>query len=88
MNAVIPNLKSQLSYAMYRIVIGALIGFSASLALGYLWTCYNNDFSFGIGLYIFRYPLIGLGILVIGFIGAVIGAIFSLFSKKWNERKL
>ena len=88
MNSAFPNPKSQSSYAMYRIIIGAFIGFSVFSALGYLLACYNNDLSFGIGIYIFRYPVFGLGLLVVGFMGAVIGAIASLFSKKWNERKL
>jgi hypothetical protein len=88
MKLAFTNSKTELKYAMYRIPIGALLGFSATSIIGYILACYNNDLSFKIAIYIFRYPNLGLSLLLVSFIGAVIGAIASLFSKKWNQGKL
>jgi len=80
--------KINLHYAIYRLVIGALIGFTVTLLLGYFWACYKNNISLETGFSIFGYPIVGLGLTVVCFFGAVVGAIAGLFSKKWKEKNL
>ena len=82
------NTKSSLSYARKRLIMGAVIGFLLTLIFGYIWSVYKYNIPWKTGFNLFWYPFIGLGWIVLSFIGAVVGAIASLFTKKWKEKNL
>ena len=80
--------KVKLNYARNRIIAGAGIGFLLTLIVGYFWACYKHNIPLKAGFNIFWHPIVGLGLTVISFLGAVVGAIASLFTKKWKEKNL
>ncbi|HAW52407.1 MAG TPA: hypothetical protein DCX54_08800 [Flavobacteriales bacterium] len=72
------------TYAIRRILIGALIGFVLSFLLAYLYACFKDGISVTVGIRIFRNPYIGMWLVGISFFGTIIGALASMFSKKWK----
>jgi hypothetical protein len=60
-----------------RMLLGAAAGFMLLVAVGYYWRVYPGPV----------HPLAGMGLLFLGFVGAVLGAIVSLFSRKWESQK-
>lgn len=81
-----PNEKA-LTYALYGLIIGAGIGSIISILISYSLACYKYNLSLYVGLEIFGFPMIGMGIALFGFWGAIFGAIASLFSTNWNDHK-
>ena len=82
------ELKASLKYARKRLIVGAAIGFLSTLTAGYFWAWYKHNIPLNAGYRLFWYPIIGLGWIVLSFFGAVVGAIASLFTKKWKEKNL
>ena len=80
--------NENLIYARNRLIAGAGIGFLVTMIASYFWACYQHNISIKIGFNIFWYPIVGLGLTVISFFGAIFGAITSLFTKKWKEKNL
>jgi Mg/Co/Ni transporter MgtE len=78
------NLKTT-DYVLYRMLVGALIGFVLSFVLGYFFFCYRDGISVIVGFRIFRNPFIGMGLIGISFFGTILGALSSMFSKKWQR---
>ena len=72
----------QTKYALKRLIVGAFLGLILAFLGGYFFACYKYDINVCVGLGIFRNPMIGMGIIGLCFIGTVIGALASLFSKK------
>lgn len=62
--------------ALVRLFVGATLGFLIIFSLCYFWMVYKNNVG----------PVSGLGALFLSSLGAVFGALASLFSKKWNDQ--
>lgn len=77
-------IKKASNYGLFRMFVGACIGFIISFSIGYLLACYREGLSLTIGIRIFRHPFLGMGLVSISFIGTIIGALASLYTKKWR----
>ena len=76
-----PSVESQTRRAIIRMILGAIIGFS--ICGGAVFLKLLNDG--WIGKVPCSTPPPGLLILMFGTFGAVIGALLSLFSRKWGK---
>ena len=61
--------------AYIRLATGGILGFLITFGICYFWMEYKNNVG----------PVSGLGALFLSSIGAVIGALVSMFSKKWKS---
>ncbi|MFA6282735.1 MAG: hypothetical protein WC633_01245 [Desulfurivibrionaceae bacterium] len=78
------TVNSETTYGKYykRIILGSIIGFMA-LALPTSYLLYQDGWFHRVPCFT---PPPGLIILNIGFVGVVIGALLSMFSKKWHSQ--
>jgi hypothetical protein len=75
------SVNSQTQYAYKRMFWGAVIGFILFGGLLYLRLWFGGWFN--------RVPMFtmppGMAVLLVGSVGAALGALISLFSKKWRK---
>jgi len=60
----------------FRMLLGGVIGGGLTFGCGYLWAWSANNLN----------PVSGFGLVVLSAIGAVVGILASLFSRKWQNR--
>lgn len=79
--------KAEIRFARYRMLIGGLTGFSLFFLFSMFMLFINGWFAEDVAMnpYLGPPPIMTAGLF--GFFGSVIGAVLSLFSKRWKQFK-
>ena len=79
--------KAEIRFAKRRIIAGAIIGFTMFFLFSMFLLYFNGWLSEVVAMnpYLGPPPMMTAGLF--GFFGSVIGAVLSLFSKRWKQFK-